>query len=207
MKNHTQLNLWQNEMSGSLLNEMNQCLRDVNLLKARSLFISEAINSSSAKKVVSDLLTLDAMNSDPIYIYINSPGGEINSGFSIYDTINYIGSEVKVISTGLCASIATIINVAAKKENRFSMPNARFLIHQPLISEKIYGQATDIEITANEMTKTKAKINRILAEECSQDLQKIEKDTQRDYWMSPSEALEYGLIHKIIENKKEILNH
>ena len=184
--------------------EMNQYFRDFNLLKARSIFISEAISSSSAKKTVSDLLTLDSINSNPIYIYINSPGGEVNSGFSIYDTIRYIRSSVTIINTGLCASIATIINIAAKKENRLSMPNARFLIHQPLISDKIYGQATDIEITANEITKTKAKINQLLAHECGQELKKIEKDTQRDYWMSSTEALEYGLIHKIITKKENL---
>lgn len=204
MKNTSLWNSLQNEMNDHIFDEMNNCLRDFNLLKARSIFISEAIGSSSAKKIVSDLLTLDSMNSNPIYIYINSPGGEVNSGFSIFDTIRYIKSNVNIINTGLCASIATIINIAAKKENRFSMPNARFLIHQPLISDKIYGQATDIEITANEITKTKTKINQLLAKECGQELQKVENDTQRDYWMSPSEALEYGLIHKIIKNKEEL---
>ena len=179
-------------------------VREFSLLDHRSIFISEAITSTSAQKVVSNLLSTDAKSHDPIYIYLNSPGGEINSGFAIYDTIRFIKSPVCIINTGLCASIATIINVAVKREFRLSMPNAQFLIHQPLISGNVVGQASDLEITAKEITKTREKINRILSEECNQDLDKIKKDTLRDYWMTAKEALDYGLITKIINHKDEI---
>lgn len=177
---------------------------DMRLFEYRSLMISEGINAAVAKKVVSQLITLDSIKHEPITIYLNSPGGEVNSGFAIFDTIRYLRSDVRIINTGLCASIATIINIAAKKPMRFSMPNARFLIHQPLIMGQIYGQASDLEITANEILKTRAKINELLAQECAQPLEKVEKDTVRDYWMTAPEALKYGLISKIITNISEI---
>src|SRR5690606_12835378 len=123
-------------------------------------------------------------------------------GFAIYDTIRFITSEVTIVNTGLCASIATIINIAAKKENRLSMPNTRFLIHQPLIGGQLRGPATDLEIHANEILKTRERINKMLAEECGQPLSRVEKDTMRDYWMNAGEALEYGLISKVISSIK-----
>ena len=178
--------------------------RERNLLQSRSLMLSEAVSSDTAQKIVSNLLVLDQEKVAPIYLYLNSPGGEINSGFSIYDTIKYIESEVIVINTGLCASIATIINIAVKKGNRYSMPNSRFLIHQPLISGQIFAQASDVQITAEHMGKVRDKINKLLAQECGQKLEKIEKDCTRDYWMDAQEALTYGLIDKIISSKKEI---
>ena len=140
----------------------------------------------------------------PINIYINSPGGEVNSGFSIYDTMRYIKSECRIITTGLCASIATIINCGAPKEHRYSMPNGRFLIHQPLIGGHVQGQASDLEITAREIIKTRQKLNELLAEACGKPVPKLEEDTARDYWMTAEEALEYGLISKIVENISEI---
>ena len=177
---------------------------DAELRDGRSLFVSEAVTSDTASKVISSLLVLDARSQDPITIYLNSPGGEVNSGFAIYDTIRYLSSEVFIINTGLCASIATIINVSVKKANRLSMLNARFLIHQPHIPSQITGPASDIEITATEIVKTRSKLNQILSEECGQPLSKIEEDTQRDYWMSATEALEYGLITKIVKNKNDL---
>lgn len=187
---------------GSLL--MNQ-IRETRLLDSRTIFMSEAVTSRTAKKIVTDLLTLDASGEDPIYLYINSPGGEVNSGFAIYDTMRFIQPKVTVINTGLCASIATIINIAVPKERRFSMKNAKFLIHQPLISGQVYGQASDIEITATQILKTREKINKLLAEACGQEIKKVEEDTTRDYWMSAQEAQDYGLIGSIIDHKKEIL--
>ncbi len=185
-----------NSMLGGLL--------DQRLLEHRTIFISEGIDSNVAKTVVGALLTLDAMNHDPIKIYVNSPGGEVNSGFSIYDTIRFLASSVKIINTGLCASIATIINIAAKKGNRYSMPNTRFLIHQPLIMGQVYGQASDLEITAKEILKTREKINQMLADACGQDVKKVEEDTTRDYWMSADAALKYGLIDKIVSSTKDL---
>ncbi len=176
------------------------------LLEKRVIFVSEAINATVAKRVVSHLLALDAQDTGkPIYMYLNSPGGEVNSGFSIYDTMRYIGSEVHVVCTGLTASIATVMLLGAPRQHRYSMPNTRFLIHQPLIGGHVQGQASDLEITAREIIKTRAKINQMLAKECKQALEKVEEDTVRDYWMNAEEALAYGLITKIVANMKEIL--
>jgi len=178
--------------------------RDNKLLKSRTLFLSEAVTASTARKLVSDLLILDAEAHTPITLFINSPGGEVNSGFAIFDTIRFLHSEVRVINAGLCASIATIINIATKKELRFSLPNSKFLIHQPLIGGHVQGSASDIEITATQILKTREKINKLLALECGQPLEKVEEDTTRDYWMDAAEALEYGLITKIITHRRDI---
>ncbi len=178
--------------------------RSKELFKTRTIFLSEGVTSETAKSVVSDLLTLDAKETKTIYLYLNSPGGEVNSGFSIYDTIRFINSEVVIITAGLCASIATIINIAVPKERRLTMPNSRFLIHQPLINGQVYGPASDIEITANEIVKTRAKVNQCLAEACGQDLNRLEEDTLRDYWMSAEEAIDYGLVHRIVRHKSEL---
>ena len=185
-------------------NESAENHRVFELLKTRTIFLSEAVTSDTARAVVADLLTLDAKEKAPISLYLNSPGGEVNSGFSIYDTIRFIESEVTVITAGLCASIATIINIAVPKERRLTMPNARFLIHQPLIHGQVYGPATDIEITANEIIKTRSKINEYLATACDQEVGKLEEDTQRDYWMSAEEAVNYGLVGRIVTSKSEV---
>lgn len=187
------------------LDAMAYHLTEQRLLDKRTIFISEGINSTVAKRVINQLLALEYEKPNtPINIYLNSPGGEVNSGFAIYDTIRYVSSDVRIINTGLCASIATIINIAAKKQNRYSMPNCKFLIHQPLIPGQIYGQASDIEIHAREILKTRQKINELLSKECGQPLAKVEKDTTRDYWMNAGEALEYGLVTKIIENIADV---
>lgn len=178
---------------------------EVKLLQKRKIFISEAITAKSAKRYISDLLALDSDKpGEPITLYLNSPGGEVNSGFAIYDTIRFIQSPVTIITAGLCASIATVINVAAKKTRRLAMPNSKFLIHQPLIPGQVYGQASDLEITAREILKTRAKINKLLAAETGTALEKVEKDTVRDFWMNAQEALEYGLVAKIVENYKDV---
>ncbi len=180
-------------------------MMDAKLLERRKIFISEAITSRSAKRFVSEFLALEHDKpGEPITLYLNSPGGEVHSGFAIYDTIRFISSPVTIINTGLCASIATVINIAAKKDRRFSMPNAKFLIHQPLIPGQVYGQASDLEITAREILKTREKINKMLAKETGTPLEKVEKDTVRDYWMNAQEAVEYGLITKIVETYKDL---
>jgi ATP-dependent Clp protease protease subunit len=178
---------------------------EVKLFERRKIFISEAITARSAKRFISELLALDATSpGEPIQLYLNSPGGEVNSGFAIFDTIRFIQSPVTIINTGLCASIATVINVAVKKDRRISMPSARFLIHQPLIPGQVYGQASDLEITAKEILKTREKINKLLSKETGTALEKVEKDTVRDYWMNAQEALEYGLIGRIAETYKDL---
>ena len=188
----------------AVLDQLVTNLTEMKLLESRTLFISEGINAAVAKTVVSQLLALDIESDKPIHMYLNSPGGEVNSGFAIYDTMRFIKSEVKVITTGLCASIATIINCGAPKQHRYSTPNSKFLIHQPLIGGQVQGQASDIEITAREIIKTRAKINKLLSDECGQSLAKVEEDTTRDFWMSAEEAVEYGLASKIIENISDI---
>ena len=129
----------------------------------------------------------------------------MNSGFGIFDTMQFIKPQVKVIVTGLAASIATVILLGAKKENRLSMPNSRLLIHQPLIGGHVQGQATDIEITAREILKTRERIALLYKQETKQPLERIQKDIERDYWMTAEEALEYGLVSKIIKNWGEVL--
>ena len=178
--------------------------RELKLYENRKIFLSEAVSSDTAKKIVADLLTLDNLSAEPITLFLNSPGGEVNSGFAIYDTIRFIKSPVVVVSTGLCASIATVINIAVPKNRRYSMPNAKFLIHQPLISGQIFGPASDIEITAKQILKTREKINKMLAESCGQSVDKVEEDTTRDHWMDAGEALEYGLVGKIITQAEEV---
>lgn len=174
------------------------------LLEARSIFISEGIDAAVARRVISDTLILDEQSNETISIYLNSPGGEINSGFAIFDTLRYVKSPVRVINAGLCASIATIINISVPKERRYALPNARFLIHQPLIMGQVEGQASDLEITAKEILKLREKINKLLAEACGQSIERVADDTTRDYWMTAQEALEYGLVSKIITNKDEL---
>ncbi len=180
-------------------------LSEQRLLEARSIFISEGIDASMARRVISDLLVLDEQNHETINIYLNSPGGEINSGFAIFDTIRYVKSPIRVINAGLCASIATIINVSVPKAQRYALPNARFLIHQPLIMGQVEGQASDLEITAKEILKLREKINQLLAEACGQSIDRVAEDTTRDYWMTAQEALGYGLISKIVASKDELV--
>lgn len=196
MQNHGHVGL--EDMLGAVVG-------DSHLYRQRALCVSEAIDSTVAKRVISQLLALEAEKpGTPITLYLNSPGGEVTSGFAIYDTIRFISSDVRIVASGLCASIATIIFIAAEKQHRYSMPNAKFLIHQPLIGGQIRGQASDLEITARDILKTRERLNQLLAKECGQPLERIEKDTNRDYWMSATEALEYGLVNKIIEGIKEV---
>lgn len=187
-----------------LFRELANSYSEQRLLDTRSIFISEGIDAKVARRIISHLLVLDEEKGKPVTVYLNSPGGEINSGFAIFDTIRYINSPVRIVNAGLCASIATIINIAAPKDRRYSLPNAKFLIHQPLIMGQVEGQASDLEITAKEILKTREKINKFLAEECGQPIEKIAEDTIRDFWMTAEEALDYGLISKIITDKKEL---
>lgn len=187
------------------LDQFTTLLGERQLLEQRVVFISDPINAQVARRATGSLLTLDMMKAgEPITVYLNSPGGDVNSGFSIFDTIRFVKSPVRIVCTGLTASIATVILCATPKGLRFSMPNTKFLIHQPLIPGHIYGQASDLEITAREILKTRQKINELLAKECHQPLEKVEKDTTRDYWMGTDEAVEYGLISKVVEHRDQI---
>lgn len=173
------------------------------MIKTRTLTLFDAIDSKVAKEFIQNLLLLEADNAkEPIKVLMNSPGGEVTAGFAIYDAIRFIQPEVKIICTGLCASIATIILTAVAKKNRLSTPNCEFLIHQPL-SQGITGRISDIEIASKELAKTKEKLLSILAKETGKSLAQIAKDCDRDYWMTAPHAQEYGLIDRIIEKKAD----
>lgn len=168
------------------------------LLKDRIIMLSGEINDQVASSIVAQLLFLEAEDPEKdIYLYINSPGGVITSGFSIYDTMNYIRPDISTICIGQAASMGAFLLSCGTPGKRYALPNARIMIHQPLGGAQ--GQATDIEIQAKEIMRLKAILNSILAKNTSQTLKKIEKDTERDFFMSSHEACEYGLIDKVLE--------
>lgn len=166
------------------------------LLKDRIIILNGEINDNMSNIVVAELLYLDSLSHDDISIYINSPGGSITSGMAIYDTMNFVKSDVSTISLGICASMAAFLLSSGKKGKRFALPNSEVMIHQPLGGAQ--GQATEIKIAAERILKLKEKLNKILAKNTKQHLKKIQNDTERDYFMSADEALEYGIIDKII---------
>ena len=172
------------------------------LLKTRSILISGEIDKKMAEKVVSQLLMLEAENDDPIKVFIDSPGGDVDSAYAIFDMIRFVKPKVIMIAMGLAASAGALILLAGDKENRFGFPNSHYLIHQPLSG--IRGVATEIEIHAKEIEKTRQKINALIAKETGKSLAQVEKDTDRDYWLSAEEALDYGLISKIISNRSQL---
>ena len=165
------------------------------LLKDRIIFLSGEINDATSNIIVSELLYLDNQNNEDIYLYINSPGGSITSGMSIYDTMNFIKSKVITIGIGMCASMAAFL--LSSGNLRYVLPNTEVMIHQPIGGAQ--GQATDIKIAAERIIKLKDKLNKILAKNTKQPLAKIIKDTERDNFLSSEEALKYGLIDKIIK--------
>ena len=170
------------------------------LLKNRIIILNGEINDTSANIVVAELLYLDSLNSDDISLYINSPGGSIPSGMAIYDTMNFIKSDVSTICIGMSASMAAFLLSSGKKGKRYILPNAEVMIHQPLGG--VQGQATEIKIAAERILKLKKKLNQILQKNTNQELSKIEQDTERDYYLDANEALSYGIVDKIITNTK-----
>jgi len=172
------------------------------LLKSRTLTLFGEINTEVARRTTEKLLALSFESDDPITLYIGSPGGHVESGDTIYDMIRYIRPVVRTVGTGWVGSIATHIYLAAEKEHRFCLPNTRFLIHQP--AGGFGGTAADVEIHAREIVKTRERINRVIAERTGQPLERVEKDTDRDYWMSAQESVDYGLVGRIIESVDEL---
>ena len=172
------------------------------LHKNRTLTLFGEINQDVARRTAEKLLALAYESDDPITLYVGSPGGHVESGDTIYDMIQFIKPVVRIIGTGWVGSIATHIYLAAEKENRFALPNTRFLIHQP--SGGFGGDATDIQIHAQEILKTRERINGVIAERTGQSLERVSDDTMRDCWMSAEESVEYGLIGKIITSIDEI---
>lgn len=170
------------------------------LLKDRIVFLGEEVNDVSASLVVAQLLFLEAEDPDKdISLYINSPGGSISSGMAIYDTMQYIKPDVSTICVGMAASMGAFLLAAGAKGKRYALPNAEVMIHQP--SGGMQGQATDMAIQAERILKMKKKLNTILSERTGQPLEKIEKDVERDYFMSAEEALKYGLVDKVITSR------
>ena len=173
------------------------------LLKDRIIFLSEDVNPATASLVVAQMLFLESEDPDKeISFYINSPGGSITDGMAIVDTMNYIKCPVSTICVGLAASMGSVLLASGTKGKRFATPNAEVLIHQPLISGGLAGQTTEIKIHADHMVKTREKLNKLLSERTGQSLEQIEKDTERDHYMTAEEALKYGLIDGIMDKRK-----
>jgi len=172
------------------------------MLKTRTILLSGEIRKGLAEKTIRQLLLMEAMGDEPVRIFIDSPGGDADAGYAIFDMIRFIKPPVWTIGMGLVASAAAIIQLAAPKERRLGLPNSHYLIHQPLSG--IRGVATDIEIHARELDKLKEKINCLIADETGNPVKQVEKDTDRDYWMSSQEAVKYGLISRVIVKRNEI---
>jgi ATP-dependent Clp protease protease subunit len=164
--------------------------------------LSGEIDKESAEKVVKQLLILEAENDEPIKIFINSPGGDVDAGFAIYDMARFVKNEVYMIGMGLVASAATLVLLAVPAERRLGLPNSSYLIHQPM--SRMEGVATDIEIYAKQLERTRDRLNAIVSAQTGQPLDVVKRDTDRDYWLDSKEALAYGLISKVVENRTEI---
>ena len=172
-------------------------------LNTRQIILSGEVNKELAEKVIRQLLILEADSaSKPIYVYIDSPGGDVDAGFAIFDMIRFIKPPAYTVGMGLVASAGALILLAAPKNRRLGLPNSHYLIHQPLSGIK--GVATDIEIHAKEIEKIRAKINALIAEETGKDVDEVAKDTDRDYWLSAVEAVNYGLILQVIKTRSDL---
>jgi len=172
------------------------------MLKTRTILLSGQVDKDLAERSIRQLLLLDSENEEPIRLFIDSPGGDADAGFAIFDMIRFVKAPVWTIGMGLVASAAAIIQLASPKERRVGLPNSHYLIHQPLSG--IRGVASDIEIHARELEKLREKINKLISDETGAALEQVEKDTDRDYWMNAEEAVRYGLISRTIQHREEI---
>ena len=172
------------------------------ILKTRNILLSGQINKDLSSRVIRQLLLLENESDEPIKLFIDSPGGDADAGFAIFDMIRFVKPRVYAIGMGLVASAAAIVQMASPKEDRLGLPNSHYLIHQPLSG--IRGVATEIEIHARELEKLREKINKLISDETGQTVEKVEKDTDRDFWMNAEEAENYGLISKVIKSRDEI---
>ncbi len=172
------------------------------MLKTRTILVSGEINKNLAERVVRQLFLLEDAGDDPVRVFIDSPGGDADAGYAIFDMLRFIKPPVYTVGMGLVASAGALILLAAEKQYRFGLPNSHYLIHQP--SSVMRGVATDIEIHAREIERTRARINKLIAEETGQELVKVEKDTDRDFWMGAEEAQDYGLISRIVAKRTEV---
>lgn len=172
------------------------------MLKTRTILISGEINKELAERVVRQLLILEQESDDPIKVFIDSPGGDADAGYAIFDTIRFVKPEVSTVGIGLVASAGALILLAGEKERRLAFPNSHYLIHQPLSG--IRGVATEIEIHAREIEKMRTRINTLISEETGKPIDQVEQDTDRDYWMGATEAVEYGLVSRIVTHRSEM---
>lgn len=176
------------------------------LLKDRIIFLDDEVNNASASSVVAQMLLLESLNpEEDIYFYINSPGGSVTAGMSIYDTMNFISCDVATVGMGMCASMGAFLLSSGAKGKRFALPNTEVMIHQP--SGGAQGQATDIAIVAENILKTKEKLNRILSENSGEDYETVVKDTERDTWLNAQEACDYGklgLVDFVVKNRDDV---
>lgn len=172
------------------------------MIENRTILIYGEINQTLAKEVSSQLLLLASLSDEPITIFVNSQGGHVEAGDTIHDMIKFIKPEVKIIGTGWVASAGITIYLAAKKENRYSLPNTRYMIHQP--AGGVQGQSVEIQIEANEIIRMRERINRLIAEATGQSFEKVSEDTDRNFWMSATEAIDYGIVNKIIETHDDV---
>ena len=172
------------------------------LMKSRTVLVTGTVDQELAEKVIAQLILLDSESHDPIKVIVTSPGGHVDSGYAIMDVMRFIESPVVTIGAGWVASIAVPILFGGDKDKRFALPNTRFLIHQP--SGGAGGQAADIRIEAQEILKIREKINKLISEETGQDLAKVARDSDRNFWMSAEEAMEYGLIRRIVSSGKDL---
>ncbi|HUX51211.1 MAG TPA: ATP-dependent Clp protease proteolytic subunit [Spirochaetia bacterium] len=172
------------------------------MLKTRNILLSGEINKNLAENVIRQLLLLEDMSNDPIKVFIDSPGGDADAGYAIFDMMRFVKPPVHIIGMGLVASAAAIILLAAPKERRLALPNSHYLIHQPLSGMR--GVATAIEIHARELERMRQRINHLIADETSMPYEQVEKDTDRDFWMNAEEAQKYNLVSRIIHKRDEI---
>ncbi len=172
------------------------------MLKTRTILLSGEIDKNLSERVIKQLLLLEDAGDEPVRVFIDSPGGDADAGYAVFDMIRFIKPPVYTIGMGLVASAAAIILIAAPKERRIALPNSHYLIHQPLSGMR--GVATDIEIHARELEKLRKKINQLIADETGKPISQVEKDTDRDYWMNAKEALDYGLVSRIVTTRAEL---
>lgn len=172
------------------------------LLKTRSILLSGEINKESAESVIKQLLVLEGESSEPIKIFINSPGGDVDAGYAIFDMARFVSAPVTMIGMGLVASAAALVLLAVPKERRIALPNSTYLIHQPMSGMR--GVATDIEIHAQHLEKLRLKLDALIATETGKSVDEVREDTERDHWLSSDEALAYGLVSRIVSQRSEL---
>jgi len=171
------------------------------MLKTRTILLSGEVNKALAERVVRQLLLLEDSGDEPIRVLIDSPGGDVDAGYAIFDMMRFVKPRIYAVGMGLVASAGALILLAADKEDRIGLPNSHYLIHQPLSGMR--GVATDIEIHAREIERTRARLNKLISDETGQALEKVEKDTDRDFWLGAPEAVEYGLISRVVSRRAE----